>query len=303
MLPIIDKVSLFNGTTFPPMLQNAIYEDILDTRCFFPEIYPYRYMYPDHAAVLLQGTVQIIINDEECALPLSMAIPPNYPNNPPITQIAVKPGFPIITSECLQPNGLVLTQFFYKWVPRVSTLAKFINEIVKYFSMKPPFSLKDAKRLIPNKMDSDSGQDNKKQQTVNSYSYSEIQEQAIVEAISLLESINSDIKKYEDQYADDVLTSDMANTIGTIYNDMKNIIKENQEKLDALESQQLPDVSIDPQLEHIVEMNSKNIAFQNTKDELQDWFENGIISLDDFLQAIRDLSRDHFQNDIVPSLS
>ena len=84
---------------------------------------------------------------------------------------------------------------------------------------------------------------------------------------------------------------------------MKNIIKENQEKLDALESQQLPDVSIDPQLEHIVEMNSKNIAFQNTKDELQDWFENGIISLDDFLQAIRDLSRDHFQNDIVPSLS
>lgn len=303
MNKIIDKASLFNGTTFPPMVQNAIYEDILDTRCFFPEIFPYRYMYPDHAAVLLQGTVQIIIDNEECSLPLSMAIPPNYPFAPPITQIAVKPDFPLITSECLQPNGLILTQFFYKWVPKVSTLAKFINEIVKHFSIKPPFTLKNARSLVPNRLETNSEKSKKSKNNVNPYSYSEIQDQAVVEAISLLESMNSDIKKCEDQYLDDILTADMANTIGTIYSDMKNIIQKYQDKLDALQSQKLPDVPISPELEGCVEANSKNIAFENTKNELQNWFENGIISLDDFMQAIRDLSRDHFLNDIIPSLS
>lgn len=144
MTSIIDRASLFNGTTFSPTLQEAIYADILDTRCFFPDIFPYRYMYPDHAAVLLQGTVQIMINNDECSLPLSMAIPPNYPYAPPITQIAVQPGFPLITSECLQPNGLVLTQFFYNlyknlfqknYINFIASLRAFLN-VIKSFLRK-----------------------------------------------------------------------------------------------------------------------------------------------------------------------
>lgn len=293
MRPVIDQNSLFNGTNFAPKLQEAIYKDILYMRNFFPDIYPYQYRYPDHVAVLLQGTVPIRINNTDCPLPLSMAIPINFPNAPPRAQIPVQPNFPLLSSNCLQPNGLILTQYFYQWIPLQSRLSHFVNAIVLYFSSHPPFTLENGRRLVPNALKS-SGNHN---------SSSGIQDQATVEAISLIENINSNINECENQYCEDQLTIDMANTIEIFYNDMQNIIKTNQKKLESLESQQLPDVPIDPELENSVKLNSKNLVFETTKSELQNWFENGIIQLDDFLQSIRDLSRDHFQNDIIPTLS
>lgn len=294
MTNIIDKNSLFRGTNFAPKLQDAIYKDILYMRNFFPDIFPYQYKYPDHVAVLLQGTVPIRINNSDCTLPLSMAIPINFPNAPPRAQIPVQPNFPLIASNCLQPNGLILTQYFYQWMPMQSRLSHFVNAIVLYFSSHPPFTLEDGRRLVPQKLQLNQN---------SSDPQSAIRNQATVEAISLLESINSKINECENQYCEDQLTIDMANTIEVFYNDMQNIIEKNQKKLDALESQQLPDVPIDPELENQVKLNSKNAVFETTKSELQNWFENGIIGLDDFLQSIRDLSRDHFQNDIIPNLS
>lgn len=296
MRAVMDKNALFHGTTFSPKLQDAIYKDILYMRNFFPDIYPYQYRYPDHIAVLLQGTVPIRIYNSDCALPLSMAIPINFPNAPPRAQIPIQPNFPLIASNCLQPDGIILTQYIYQWIPLQSRLSHFVNAIVQYFSANPPFTLENGKSLVPNKLKSNQNQSH--QNDANG-----IQDQATVEAISLLENINSKIDECEKQYCEDVLTCDMAKTIDIIYNDMQNIIEINQKKLDALESQQLPDVPIDPSLENAIKLNSKNLVFESTKNELQNWFENGVIGLDDFLQSIRDLSKDHFQNDIIPTLS
>lgn len=299
MSAIIDQASLFNGCNYAPMIQNEIYKDILYTRLFFPDIYPYQYRYPGYATVLLQGRVQIRIHGKDCALPLSMAIPPSFPNDPPITQIAVQKGFPLNTSKSLKSDGLVVSEEFFHWVPGKSTICQFIREIVKHFSSKPPFSLENGKNLVPNALHTSSAQSDKKEKNQNPYHCSEIQEQAIVEAVSLLESINNDIQKNEMQYCEDMLTVDMTETILTIFKGLQNYIEQNKKKLNELESQQLPDVQIDPTLENTVKMNSKKSVFENCKNELQRWYEDGTISLDDFLQAIRDLSRDHFQNDIL----
>lgn len=302
MRSVIDKNVLFQGTEFSQILQEAIYKDILYMRNFFPDIYPYPYRYPDHTAVLLQGKVPIRITNAECSLPLSMAIPSNFPNSPPRVQIPVQASFPLNTSNILQPNGLILTQYFFQWIPCKSQLVHFVNAIVQYFSANPPFTLENGRRLVPNAPSSASSSAPSSVPN-NQANLSELQDQATAEAISLIESISTNIKECEDQYCDDILTCDMAQTIDIIYHGMQDLIQKNQKKLDALESQQLPDIPIDPELEKSVKLRSRNQVFENTKSELQNWYENNIIPLDDFLQSIRDLSRDHFQNDIYPSLS
>ena len=286
---ILSKEQLFAGTHFAPNMQNAIYQDILAMRQYFPTIFPYHYQYPQYATVLLQGTIIIRIDQHDVQLPLSMAIPYDFPNSPPTTQIPVDRSLQLRRSPGLRQDGIVLTQTFYQWIPRQSRLFQFVSAIGQYFSNNPPFSYQDASRLIVN-----SYQQTTQPNSSNSSNLAELQQQAFVEAISLIEHANQEILKAQGQYCEDMLTCDMANTIQILYEDLNDEIQVTRAELEAIQKHPLPEVTIPPEMEQNAQTVSQITAYDSVKAELKAWYEQGIINLDDYLQSIRDLSRDHF---------
>lgn len=113
--------------------------------------YQYRYKCPDHATVLLQGTVSTRVNNIDWTLSLSIAIPFDFPNTPTKTQIPVQANFPSKASNFLQPNWLILTQYFYQLMPIQSWLSHFVNACLsKNFSSSE--ALEDGRRMIRQKL-------------------------------------------------------------------------------------------------------------------------------------------------------
>ncbi|OHS96064.1 hypothetical protein TRFO_37816 [Tritrichomonas foetus] len=327
---MISKQDLFQGTTFNAQLQGAIYTDIVAMREWFPTIYPYQYQYPQYIAVLLQGTVQITIGGQDCPLPLSMVLPPNFPDLPPYATIPIPPGFPLKPSNGLQPNGTINTACFFQWIPRKSRLAQYVNAIIQYLSSNPPFTMADGLRLTPPKTSAPSSQggsqyggmqqqypnqyQNQYSQYPNQYpqqsmppkpqvNLAEIQEQAVVEAMSIVDDLNRKIMANEHQIMENKLVCDMADIINDVQTILNDHVSKSKEELKSLNAQPLPEVPIDPEIEQQLETRAKEETYDEVKEVLRETFLAQAITVDEYFQTVRDISKNHFRQVLLPSMS
>jgi hypothetical protein len=70
-----------------------------------------------------------------------MSLPDNFPDSPPLSQIPITPNATIIPSAVLRKDGLILVTEFFRWVPRSTSLAAFVDAIVQKFSSVAPFTV------------------------------------------------------------------------------------------------------------------------------------------------------------------
>lgn len=290
---MLSQQELFAGTPFSPQLQTAIYKDITQLVSLFPTVLPYRYQGPNGVSVLIQGTVTIQLNGQNTPMPINIMIPNGFPNAVPIAQIPQTPGKIIIPSYALQPDGIILVDRFYRWVPRQSTLPLFMYSVIQYFSNNPPFQQQGG--TMPATRPTQAPQ-----QAVVS---EEIIQVGVATAESLIDTSNRTIADAHKVLLDEQMTKHMIKIINKIDLDITKQNASLEAKLAQFQNQPLPEVPIDQTVAINAKRDAADKAFKETIEHLRRQFHDNNVTADDLIKTIREMSRDHFKNDIAPYIS
>jgi hypothetical protein len=135
---------LFSGTRFPPAFQSAIYSDIGSLLKAFPTLRALNYRRDPRSPpkILIQGDIAVTLSTgKEHRMALSMSLPDNFPDGPPVAQIPPVPGHAVIAADFIRKDGVFNLPAFFAWQPRVSTLPQLVRKIVETVAARPPFAL------------------------------------------------------------------------------------------------------------------------------------------------------------------
>jgi hypothetical protein len=292
---MISQQALFRGTKFERKLQSKIYKDIRNMVDFFPDLKPIRYQGPNGVRVLLRGQAHIFLDSkQDFPVTLSICLPINFPDVPPIIQILIPPGKRPQPNGLIRGNGAVIMDQIYSWVPGRTTLATFVNALVHYFGANPPFIVDNSPRLtlpigapdLPPKEEEDDAIHN-------------IVKQTAIEGRPLFHAGNAKITEVADLETEQLVIADFHCIVSVLRRDLAALNERSQIRLTELEESE-PTVSNGTV--SVLRHRAKNEAYQETLREMRRCMREHCFPIDKILQTVRRLSRDHFERNVLPAL-
>jgi hypothetical protein len=271
-------------------MQNAIYSEIQTMINYFPKLRPFNYSDAKGGRILLQGTVPIVLNGHDFDMPLNMSLPDTFPDHPPVVQIPTPPGHQLITSSVLQENGRVLIQKFTQWQPRRTTLAVFVNAIVQYFSQNPPFRRGGSPAPVVRPV------------VAERIDVRDLTTLGEVEAVSLIEVINSQNQRAAEQMAEAEMAEQLFQIAGALKQSLESTVTQLQAK-EAEFAAMDTEVPIDGAFKEAVLNQARRTGFEATKALIREEFEAGRITVDEMLKAVRELGNAYFLDYVAHTLT
>ena len=282
--------TLFNGTTFSEPLKKAIGKDLTNLHKYYPTLFPLRYENSNGVLILLQGTIPIKINEKPCILPINSSLPNNFPNSPPIVQIPVPKQVRLFTGSILGQDGKVQTEGIIKWVPRQTYLLLFFQQIQTFFSRSPPYSYSDAQiveQSIP-----------RAPSIKPQYNTTEFEEAAIAQANVLFDSLNSRINECNEKKIEKNLTDHYVSLVNSIAQELEKQVQSSNECSSSLTI----NYEIPREIESASKIEATQESFKYSISLLKEAFDAKLITIQDYINTTRRLHRQHFENDIYPTL-
>ena len=327
----MNNPNLFVGTNFTTNYQKAILSDIGQMLSFFPNIKALNYPKKPYHSILLQGFVLVQVGNSDVPFPINMMLPDNFPSSPPIVQIPFAQNIPFQTSQTFGPDKIVRTEKFYNWIPMKSTLPQFVNSIILYFSQYPPITPDvgaQLKKQIPtqpninNNPQPNPGYNNpqpqpgynnpqpgynyqqpippKPQPQTNLPDINSLFETAYAQAISILDTNNSKIRRCNNTASEYLLLKHLSGVIDQKNKDFETEIPKLQDLYDKQNNPEIPKYQVDLELQKYAEENARIQVFEELNELLKDIFRNGTITIDQYMNAIRSNHRRYFDNHLYP---
>ena len=278
---------LFKNTKFSERYKIAIWSDIKSLVKQYPNIKYSRYETTPTPCILLQGYAPIQIHGQICILPLNMRLPDNFPRSPPLTEIPFPPNFPFYYSPVLPQNKILNAQYF-NWVPMQTTLPKFVGSICQYFSVNPPYDPRNNQILVAYFSSFDI---KKGKSTV------EIESDAYAQADSYVQELNKKMGECAQVEREEVLAKQC---LTSITNKNKQLEQEVKTLEEQCKNKKSTEYNIDPQVEKAHDINTANAALLRTIDELRTQFRQQKIPIDSYLESVKSLHREYFDNFVYP---
>lgn len=305
-------VSLFQGTSFAPKFQVAIWSDIKSLIRMYPTITYSHFATTPYHKVLLQGYINIKSMGQEIPLPINMMLPDNFPMAAPITEISFPQNVPFMTSPALRQNKSLVSETIIKWTPMKVTLPQYVSSIQNFFSMYPPYSPQYApivRQMFASmqrqmqQSGSGSGMASPKPSAPTSPSPANMQEiydDAYATADSLVNKYNDIIKNGAESEKEACLTHKLIEIINGKIQQLDTANKQLDAKAAEMGSPQIPDYQIDPSIEEAFKGKASDESLEATAKDLRDDFRDHKITLDEYLAAIKAIHKTHFENVIFP---
>jgi hypothetical protein len=231
--------------------------------------------------VLIQGTVPIILHGSDYPMPLNMSLPDNFPESYPLTQIPVTQGTTIIPSPALRKDGLIFVAEFFRWAPRTTSRATFVNAIIQKFSSVAPFTVSAPPPRAPPVMDF---------QTFRTT------------AESLADDANRATARTHEAHANVSQAEDYQRTVAGLHDRLRSEVDQLRRSAARPSVGQAQPVNIDPETERRVRLEAKKAAYTDTQQGLMTSFHRGEVDIDQLLKTTRELARTHFQSGIYPNM-
>lgn len=280
---MISEAELFAGTPISETVRHGVYQDIAETIRRHGGLAAYNARTSAGPQVLIQGS--IIVHEpsynHECMLPVSISLPPNFPNSPPICQIVTNNAYMCNPSQVFAYDGNVQSQYVVAWRPYNTTICDFVGYLcgaVERWMPVPPHILNS---LVVNKR--------------------ELVEAGVREATEIVEDYNRRLYERSIADTDQKRNALYASMVHELRGKLEGRVSDSQKRVAS--ASEVQECQIDESDAAKVREEARERAFTDTVAGLRQAFQSSSITLGEMIKAIRDLGRTHFEKSVYPRMS